>query len=62
MKRLLLNAVGLFGVIGLLMCLFNRRHSQQVNEARQFYNRTNDIKKTIRLYPNTPIDSITKGQ
>jgi len=58
MKKILLNIIGLFGVLGLCAWLLKGSHAAQVNEARKFYNRTHDIKKTIKLYPNIPIDSI----
>jgi hypothetical protein len=61
MRKLLTNIFGLVGVLGLIAWLLKGSHANQVNEARQFYNRTNDINKTIKLYPNVPLDSI-KGQ
>jgi hypothetical protein len=61
MRKLLTNVCGLVGVLGLIAWLLKSSHASQVNEARIFYKRTNDINKTIKLYPNVPLDSI-KGQ
>jgi hypothetical protein len=61
MKKFLSNLFLLFGVLGAVSWLFKDSHTAQVNEARRFYERTKDLNKTIKLYPNVPLDSI-KGQ
>lgn len=61
MKKLFYKLMSLFGVLGVVAWLLQGSHRTQVMKARDYYKRTNDLNKTIKMYPNVTLEDI-KGQ